>query len=249
MTDLATDQTAPARPEKPGRAWWQRLPFLLVVGVLPVPFGLYFTGFIAMALLLSDRTRDARVRGAGAVAFFWWAYSFREGDTSPYFAAPLLLVAAGLAAQSALLRRREPEWGPWWLPAIGALAAVGLAVVAVVPHGYRAPELDRDEAARRVFAERTARPWRDIDASSYLVDKGRARLVHTPLWFVVLYERNPTVARTLDDQPCFARREVWKVNAVDGGVSRVTYDEAQVGGDPCLPIRIGTERDLKPVPA
>src|SRR5688572_8718844 len=61
----------------PRRAVWQRLPVLLLVGVLPVPFGLYFLGFVAMVLLLSDRTRDTGARAGGAVLLFWWAYSFR----------------------------------------------------------------------------------------------------------------------------------------------------------------------------
>ncbi len=250
MTDLTTEPAAAAAPaERPGRAWWQRLPFLLVLGVLPVPFGMYFMAFIAMAVLLSDRTRDTPVRGGGAVALFWWAYSFREGDTTPYFAAPVLVLAAALFAQSALQRRRDGARDPWWVPAGAAAGVVALALVSFFPDGYRKPELSREDAVRAVLAERTARPWRGIAASDYLVERGRARVVHTPLWFVVLYETHPTIKRTVDDQPCFTRREVWKVNALDGGVSRVTYDDAVVGGDPCLPIRLGTEEDLKRVPA
>jgi hypothetical protein len=229
-----------------GRAWWQRLPFIVAVGVVPVPFGLYFLGFIAMALLLSDRTRDTDVRAGGAVALFWWAYSFRQGDTSPYFSAPILVLAAVLLGRSAFgrWRGRAPRA---WLPAVGAVCMVGFAVVAFFPDGYRSPRVSRAEAARLVLAERAAKPWRGIAATSYLVDAGRVRLVHTPLWFVALYEPNPTVQRTADNQPCFSRREVWQVDALDGEVSRVTYDEAKVGDDPCLPLRVGTEQDLVPV--
>lgn len=247
MTDLTTEPAEQTVPERAGRAWWQRLPFLLVVGVLPVPLGMYFVAFIAMAVLLSDRTRDTPVRAAGAVGLFWWAYSFREGDTTPYFAAPVLVLAAALFAQSALVRRREAGWGPWWVPGVAAVGALALALVSFFPDGYRKPELDREAAARAVFAERADNPWREIKPTSYLVERGRARLVHTPLWFVVLYENHPTVKRTVDDQPCFLRRQVWKVNALDGAVTPVTYDESRVGGDPCLPIRLGTEEDLRPV--
>ena len=237
------------QPDEPARRrWWQRLPVLVLLGVVPVPFGLYFLAFIAIALLLSDRTRDTEVKAAGAVLLFWWAYSFRQGDTSPYVAVVLLAMAATLYARSAM-RRRGSGGGPVWLPLAGAAGAVALGVVAFVPDGYRAAEVSRDDAVRRVLAERAARPWRGIAATSYLVEGGRARLVHTPQWFVALYERHASVAQTLDRQPCFSRREVWSVNALDGSVARATYDEAEAGGDPCLPLRAGTARDLRPVPA
>jgi hypothetical protein len=231
----------------PRRPWWRTLPFLVLVGVLPVPFGMYFLAFIAIAVLLSDGTREPDVRAGGSVLLFWWAYSFREGDTSPYFSAPLLAIAAVLLARVALRRGRTGRRSAW-LPGMGAVLAVALAVVAFVPDGYRKPRLDREAAVRRTLAERTAHPWRRIDATSYLVDRGRLRLVHTPVWYVALYEPNATVARTADNQPCFSRREVWRVDAIDGSVSRATYDEARVGGDPCLPVRQGTEADLKPLP-
>jgi hypothetical protein len=239
--------TEQSEDKPPRRAWYQRLPVLLLVGVLPVPFGLYFLAFIAMALLLSDRTRDTPVRAGGAVALFWWAYTWRQGDTTPFVGGPLAAVAAGLYAQAAWQRRTERARA-----AVRAACAVGLAVltvVAFVPDGYRPAEVTREQALGRVLAERTARPWRGIDAQRYLVERGRARLVHTPLWYVVLYEPNPTVARTVDGEECLRRREVWRVDALDGGVSRVTYDEAEVADDPCLPVRAGTSRDLKPVPA
>lgn len=244
MTDASGDQ-----PDQPARrAWYRRLPVLLVVGVLPVPFGLYFLGFIAMAMLLSDRTRDVPVKAGGALTLFWWAYTFRQGDTTPFVAAPLLVIAAALFAQSAWQRRTE-RTGPVWLPALCAAGLLALAVAAWVPDGYRPARITRDDAVRRVVAERTARPWRGIKATDYFAEGGRARLVHTRLWYVVLYERNATVERTVDGETCFSRREVWKVNALDGKVSRVTYDEASAGDDPCLPVRAGTQRDLREVPA
>ena len=233
--------------EPKGRRWWQRLPFLVLLGVLPV-FGLFFLGFIAIALLLSDTTRESETRAGGGVLLFWWAYNFREGDTAPYFSAFLLAVAAVLLVRGALRRRREAGRVAW-VPLAGAVGAMVMGVAAYVPYGYRAPEVSREAALRRTLAERTANPWRGIRADSYLVDRGRMRFVHTPLWYVVLYEHNPAVPRTQDGETCFSRREVWEVNGLDGEVSRVTYDEARVVGDPCLPVRLGTREDLKPVPA
>jgi hypothetical protein len=230
-----------------GRKWWQRLPVLVLVGVLPVPFGLFFLAFIAIALLLTDATRESETRAGGGVLLFWWAYNFREGDTAPYFAAFLLVAGAVLLVRGALRRRRDGGQVAWMSYA-GAAVAVVLAVAAYVPYGYRPPELTREAAVRRTVEERTAHPWRGIKADEYLVDRGRERFLHTPLWYVVLYERNPTVPRTLDGEGCFSRREVWRVDALDGQVSRVTYDEASFGGDPCLPVRLGTREDLKPVP-
>ncbi len=231
---------------RPERSWWQRLPVLVAVGVVPVPFGMYFLAFIAIAMLLTDQTRETEVRAGGAVLLFWWAYSFREGDTAPYFSVVLLAIGATLLVRGALRRRRD-RGALWWVPALGAVLAAGLAVAAVVPYGYRAADVPREEAVRRTLDERRARPWRGIGATDYLVDKGRMRLVHKPFWYVALYERNGQVKRTQDGQPCFSRREVWRVDALDGTVSRATYDEAAAGGDPCLPVRVGTEEDLRPV--
>lgn len=232
----------------PRRAWWQRFPVLVLVGVVPVPFGLYFLAFIAIAMLLSDRTRDTDARAAGTVGLFWWAYSFRQGDTTPLVSVPMLAIAGVLAARSLLARRRGDAAGPVWGPALGVVGAAAFAVAAFVPYGYRDAELGREDAVRRVLAERAARPWRGIEATSYLADPGRSRLIHTPQWYVALYERNATVERTRDGETCFSRREVWRVDAIGGDVARVTYDDAVVGGDPCLPVRIGTSRDLRPVP-
>ena len=244
-----TEPTAPTEPQAaPTRRWWQRLPFVVLVAVVPVPFGLYFLAFIGIALVLGDRTRDTDTRAGAAVGLFWWAYSFREGDTTPYFSVVLLATAATLFARSAWKRRGGEAAGPVWVPALCALGAVAFGIAAFVPYGYRPVEVTRDDALRRVLAERTARPWRGIDATSYLVDRGRLRLVHTPVWYVVLYERSTGAERTLDGQPCFSRREVWRVDALDGDVTRAIYDEAHVGGDPCLPIKLGTEEDLRPVP-
>jgi hypothetical protein len=223
------------------------VPFLVAVGVLPVPFGLFFLAFIAIVLLLTDMTREPEVRGGGAVLLFWWAYSFREGDTTPYVSAVLLLVAAGLLVRGAL-RRRSEVGGGWWIPAVGALLAAAMAVVAFVPDGYRSARIGRTDALRRTLAERAAHPWRRISADDYLTDRGRVRFVHTPVWYVVLYERNPTVARTADGEPCYTHREVWRVDALDGAVSRVTYDDARFGDDPCLRVRQGTSKDVRPVP-
>jgi hypothetical protein len=246
--DPASRTGAAAEREAGSRPWWRRLPFLVVLGVLPVPFGLFFLAFIAIALLLGDQTRETEVRAGSAVLLFWWAYSFREGDTTPYFAAVLLLVGAVLLARGAL-RRRAAGGRATWVPAAGAVGAVALAVVAFVPYGYRSPEVSRDDAVRLVLAERGTHPMRRITAREYLVDSGRLRFVHTPVWYVALFEPNPTVARTADQQPCFSRREVWQVDALDGDATRVTFDDAKYGGDPCLPIRQGTSRDLRPVPS
>lgn len=230
-----------------GRRWWQRLPFLVVVGVLPVPFGLFFLGFIAIALLLTDGTREPEVRGGGAVLLFWWAYSFREGDTSPYVSAVLLLVAAGLLGRG-VLARRGGGWRSVGLPALGVVLAVAAAVVAFVPDGYRSPQVGREEALRLTLAERAAHPWRGIAADEYFADRGRIRFVHTPVWYVVLYERNATVARTVDGEPCFTHREVWRVDRLDGDVTRASYDDVEFSDDPCLPVRQGTGKDVRPVP-
>jgi len=240
-----TEQSEDEKP--PRRAWYQRLPVLLLVGVVPVPFGLYFLAFIAMALLLSDRTRDTPIRAGGAVALFWWAYTFRQGDTTPFVGGPMVAVAAALFAQAAWQRRTERLRAA--VPALCALGLAVLTVVTFVPDGYRPADVTREQALDLVIAERTARPWRGIAAERYLVERGRARLVHTPLWYVVLYEPHATVERTVDGEECLSRREVWRVDALDGEVSRVTYDEAEVGDDPCLPVRAGTSRDLKPVPS
>jgi hypothetical protein len=244
------DQSAgpPADAAARERRWWQRLPFLVAVGVLPVPFGLFFLAFVAIALLLGDSTRETETRAGGAVLLFWWAYSFREGDTTPYVGGILLAISAVLFVRGALKRRRAGGRFAW-VPALGAVLAVALGVVSFVPYGYRQPELTRADAVRRTLAERRAHPWRGIDARRYLVERGRLRIVHTPVWYVALYEPNPDVAATADGQPCFRRREVWQVNAIDGSVSHTTYDEARVLDDPCLPIRLGTEQDLRPVPA
>jgi hypothetical protein len=232
------------------RRWWQRLPVVLAVGALPVPFGLYFLAFVGIGLLLWDRSRESEIRAGGAVLLFWWAYSFREGDTTPYFGIVLLGVAAVLLVRGAWRRRggAGSPVGRLWAPVLGAALAVVMAVVAFVPYGYRAPEVSRAEALRRTLAERQARPWHDIDAESYLVDRGRVRFVHKPLWFVVLFEPSREVERTADGQPCFSRREVWQVDAISGAVSRVSFDEARIVSDKCLPIRMGTADDLKPLP-
>lgn len=236
------------------RKWWQRVPFLLLVGVLPVPFGMFFLGFIAIGLLLSDATRESEVRAGGSVLLFWWAYSFREGTPSPYVATMLLAIATALFARG--WRRRVTSGVPM-AQASGllgcALLAGALSVLVVVPYGYRSPEISREDAARRVFAERSVRPWKVAAPSSYLVDPGRVRVatpteIHKPVWYVVLYERNATVERTKDNQPCFSRREVWRVDALDGSLRKATFDEATVVEDPCLPIKLGTEKDLKPAP-
>ncbi|HEV2999358.1 MAG TPA: hypothetical protein VGW75_01370 [Solirubrobacteraceae bacterium] len=244
-TPVTPDQSAP--PAR--RRWWQRLPFLVLVGVLPLPFGMFFLGFIAIALLLSDMTRESEVRAGGGVLLLWWAYSFREGETSPYLGVAMLAVAAVLLARG--WRRRvtsgEPAGSPW-APLGGAALAAALGVVVLVPYGYKAPELTREDAARRVFAERAARPWKVAKATDYLVDPGRLRVIHKPVWYVAVYERNPAVPRTQDGQPCFAKREVWRVDALDGTLRKATFDEASVGGDPCLPIKLGTEKDLAPAP-
>ena len=246
-TPVTTEPTAPPAM----RRWWQRLPFLVLVGVLPLPFGMYFLGFIAIFLLLSDVTRESEVRAGGAVLLLWWTYSFREGDTSPYFGAVLLAIAAVLLARG--WRKRVTGgssgggWPARWAPLAGALLAAGLGVLVLVPYGYRSFEVTRADAVRRVFAERAARPWTGLDASDYLVESGRLRVIHTPVWYVAVYERNTTVTRTADGQPCFSRREVWRVDGLDGSVRRATSDVAS--GDPCLPIRIGTEEDLEPAPA
>lgn len=232
------------------RRWWQRLPVLLAVGALPVPFGLYFMAFVGIGLLLWDRSRESEVRAGGAVLLFWWAYSFREGDTTPYFGIVLLGIAAVLLVRGALRRRAGDGslLARVWAPVLGAVLAVGFAVIAFVPYGYRLPEVGREEAVRRTLAERRAHPWHDIDAQSYLVDRGRVRFVHKPTWFVVLFEPSREVARTADGQPCFSRREVWQVDGISGKVSRVSFDEARIVDDKCLPIRLGTEDALKPVP-
>ncbi|HEU0131072.1 MAG TPA: hypothetical protein VFQ85_08790 [Mycobacteriales bacterium] len=239
----AEGSAAPGR-----RQWWRTLPFLLVLGVLPAPFGLYFMPFVAIGVLLSDPTRETEVRAGGSVLLFWWAYSFREGDTSPYFGAVLLAIGAVLLARGALARRAAGGRS-WWVPWLGAVLAVGLAVAAFVPYGYREPEVSRDEAVRLTLAERAAHPWRGIAASRYLADRGRLRIVHTPVWYVALYETSTQAPRTADGEPCFSRREVWRVDALSGDVSRATYDEASVGNDPCLPVRQGTGEDVRPVPA
>jgi hypothetical protein len=216
--------------------------------VLPVPFGLYFLAFIAIALLLGDMTRETETRGGGAVLLFWWAYSFREGDTTPYASAVMLLVAAVLLARGGVRRSRARgarAAGPVFAAAV---LAVAMAVLALVPDGVRSPRIDRTEAVRLTLAERAAHPWHAIDPDVYLADRGRVRFVHTPVWYVVLYERNPAVARTVDGEPCFARREVWRVDRLDGRVSRATYDDAKFGGDPCLPVRQGTGKDVRPLP-
>ena len=244
--DAAADGEAGEAPAT--RRWWQRLPMLIAVGVLPVPLGLFFLAFVGMAMLLSDQTRETEVRAGGSVLLFWWAYSFREGDTTPYLGAVLLAIGATLLVKGAL-RRRAAGGRVAWVPVLGAVLAGALAVAGFVPYGYREREVTRDEAVRRTFEQRKVRPWRGIGATDYLVEQGRMRLLHKPYWYVALYERNPAVARTVDGQPCFSRREVWRVDALDGAVSRATYDEAIVGGDPCLPVRLGTERDLRPAPA
>jgi hypothetical protein len=245
--------TAPVAPDPatapaPVRRWWQRLPFLVLVGVLPLPFGLFFLGFIAIALLLSDATRESEVRAGGGVLLLWWEYSFREGETTPYVGAVMLAIAAVLLALGA--RRRLAYGGvrAAWGPLGGTLLAAALGVVVLVPYGYRQPEVTREAAARRVFEERAARPWKVGRATDYLVDPGRLRVIHKPVWYVAVYERHATIERTQDSQPCFSRREVWRVDALDGSVTRATYDDAAAGDDPCLPIRLGTERDLRPAP-
>lgn len=245
---MADSVTPVPREAPPGRRWWQRLPFLLLVGVAPLPFGLYFLGFIAIALLLSDSTREPEVRAGGSVLLFWWAYSFREGDTSPYFGALLLAIAAVLMVRG-VRRRLERGWRAAWAPAVGALLAVAMGVVVFVPYGYRGFDVTREAAAERVFEERATHPWKGIRATSYLVERGRLRVIHKPVWYVAVFEKNATVDKTADKQPCFSRREVWRVDALDGTVTRATYDEASVGDDPCLPIRMGTEADLLPAPA
>ncbi|HEX8001851.1 MAG TPA: hypothetical protein VF519_04065 [Mycobacteriales bacterium] len=241
----AADPTAP--PAR--RRWWQRLPMLLLVGVVPLPFGFFFLGFVAIALLFSDLTRESEVRAGGGVLLFWWAYSFREGDTSPYLAAALLAIAAALLARG--WRRRVERGGGLrgsWGPLAGAVLAAVLAVLVLVPYGYRSSEITREDAARRTFEARAARPWTGLVATDYLVDPGRLRVIHKPVWYVAVYERHASVPTTADGQPCFTRREVWRVDGLDGTVSRATSDDAKVGGDPCLPIKLGTARDLKPAP-
>lgn len=249
MSDATATETAPGEAAAArGRAFWQRLPVLLAVGVAPVPFGFYFMGFIAMAMLLSDRTRDVDARAGGTVALFWWSYMFRQGDTSPYLSVVLLAVAGTLFARSALARRRGTARGPAWVPAGAVLGLAACAVAGFVPYGYRGHEVGREEAVHRVVEERAARPWRGIGAEQYLAERGRLRLVHKPVWYVALYEPHPTIPATADRQPCFARREVWRVDGLTGAVSRATYDEAHAGGDPCLPVRAGTASDLRPLP-
>ncbi len=238
----------PAEPER-GRRWWQRLPFLLVVTAVPVAFGLYFVGVVGIAILLSDRTREDDVRAGGIVLMLWWMYAFRQGDTSPYVTAALLLVVTVFfvrAARDRLTRSSRPRAA---LAAGTAAAAVATAVVGFVPYGYRSPELSEADALRRTVAERSAHPWTGMRADRGLVDRGRLRFVHKPVYYVALYEQNPDVERTADGQPCFRNREVWQVDALDGSVTRKTHDTAAIAGDPCVPIRLGTERDLVPVPA
>ena len=250
MNDATATETASGKTAAPPvRAWWQRLPVLVLVGVAPVPFGLFFLAFIAMAMLLSDRTRDADARGGGTVALFWWAYMFRQGDSSPYLSLVLLAIAGTLFARSALARRGGRAGGAGWVPAAAVVGLAAGAGAGFVPYGYRGHEVGRDEAVHRVVEERAARPWRGIAARQYLAERGRLRLVHKPVWYVALYEPHPTIATTVDRQPCFTRREVWRVDGLTGDVARATYDEAHAVDDPCLPIRAGTANDLRPLPA
>ena len=243
MTPTTDDPTAPPTE----RRWWQRLPFLVLVGVLPLPFGMFFLGFIAIALLLTDLTRESEVRGGGLALLVWWTYSFREGDTSPYVGVVLLSIAAVLLARGWRLRvAKGAGVRDWWGPLAGALLAAVLGVVVIYPYGYRSFEVTREAAAREAFEARGPQPR--FTATDYLVDRGRLRVIHKPVWYVVVYERNATIPRTRDDQPCFSRREVWRVDALNGSAKRATFDEASVGGDPCLPIRLGTEKDLKSAP-
>jgi hypothetical protein len=250
--DTTTADPAPAPTDPPApravRRWWQRLPFLVLVGVVPLPFGLFFMGFIAIALLLSDRTRENEVRAGGAVLLLWWTYSFREGDTSPYLGVALLAIAAVLLGRAVRKRVVSGGWRSAAGPLGAALLAAALGVVVLVPYGYRDYDVTREEAARSVLAERAARPWKVTKATDYLVEGGRLRVIHKPVWYVAVYERNPELPRTADNQPCFSRREVWRVDGLDGSVEKTVYDDASVGGDPCLPIRLGTEHDLKPIP-
>ncbi|HVF20374.1 MAG TPA: hypothetical protein VNA14_09040 [Mycobacteriales bacterium] len=259
---------APASAASARRPWFRSNAFLVFAGGLLVVLGLFFLGLIAIVLLAGDRSRDTDSRVGGAVLMFAWMFTWTLPGVSPYGAFALLAIAAWFLLKSARLRRTAESAGGWRAP--GALAAIsGLAaVLALVPYGFRSSDFDADDAARRVLEARTNGSARQVDPGDFavyglramtddfepiepsqrLVAAARLRFLNTPIYYVVLFEQNPTTTFTGDGEPCFSASETHSVHGLSGEVVNLGRQDAIDEDGGCLPLPRGTQEDLEEIP-
>ncbi|MCA1822961.1 MAG: hypothetical protein ABR520_07475 [Mycobacteriales bacterium] len=231
------DTRARARPR------WQALWFVCLVGVVGPALGLYFLGLIAAFVLAIDATRPKGIRAAGVAVLAWWTWVWTLPGVPPYPSFALL----GIAATS-LVRSAAATWRAERHAAIAAAGlAVGvatLAVLSLLPYGVRAPRVDRSHAlAQALDAHRSAGSGA-IDARWAQVATARQRFIQRPLYYVVLFEPNPSLASTDDGEPCFRRSETYRIDGVDARATDLGKVEARAADGGCLRLKVGTRAEL-----
>jgi hypothetical protein len=138
-----------------------------------------------------------------------------------------------------------------------AAVALGFAVLNVAPYGLRHPTLDKPAAlARAVAASRG-----EVKATQAQVVRTRERFDQRPIYLVLLFEPNANAATDADGEPCFRREEVHVVDGITGAVdrrglidqmmltpSRYQVAQARAKDGNCLPLPVGTGRNVVPIP-
>ncbi len=248
VTDTETADTDDVgRAPAPGpRPWWRSTAFLLLLGGVAPRFGFFFTGLIAMALLLGDATRQRDVRAGGAVVVLYWTWVWTFAGIQPPIAFVLLTIAAVFFFRATRALRSEHARS-WWWTATATLATAAFAVLNLVPYGVRQAELSKTDALKRTADAQAAD--RRIAATRAAVYAVRNRLTQRPLYIVVLFEPNTTQPTTGDGEPCFRRLERVQVDGISGDLDRLGVVEAAAADGNCLRVKVGTRLELLPVPA
>lgn len=236
------------------KTWWRNLAVIVLLAAL-TRVGFYFTGVVAMLILLSDLRRHPYTRLGGTITIAWWTFVWARASVPPLVGLGLLLAAAAAFAVATQQQFAAPIAAV--RNAALALTAVALALLNIVPYGLKAPRFGKQEAlARAVAASRGA-----IRATHAQVARTRERFDQRPVYLVLLFEPNTVAATTSDGEPCFRREEVHVVDGITGGVdqsrlvdrlmlapSRYQLAQAREKDGNCLPLPYGTRRDIVPIP-
>jgi hypothetical protein len=249
-----SDDVARAESTPKAAPWWRHLGVIVALALLPM-VSLYFCGFIAMVILLSDQRRDRYVRLGGVLLIGWWTFTCARNGVPPAFG--LVLLAAAAAAYI-VAARRQPDVAARARTVALAVVAGALALLNVVPWGMRSARFGKQEALRLAAEASSGR----VRATHAQVAAARERIVQRPVYLVLLFEPNPATATTADGEPCFRRAEVHYVDGIDGSVDRVDLvdrlilanhsslvAEAREKDGFCLPLPRGTRNDIVPIPA